>query len=60
MAQHAALDENLDFVHIGNLYDRARFSTHFIRLAMQKISPYPLPGMCRKCEEMSCFGIQNM
>ena len=21
-----------------------------------EISPYPLPDMCRKCEEMSCFG----
>ena len=27
-----ALDENLDFVHVGNLYDRARFSTHILCL----------------------------
>ena len=33
---------------------RARFSTLFISL--HKISPYPLPDVCRKCEEMSRFG----
>ena len=52
------LDEKLDFIHVGNLQDRARFSTHFIHL--HKIPPYPLAGMCRKCEEMSCFGTQDM
>ena len=30
------------------------FSTQFI--CWHKISPYPLPDMCRKCEEMSCVG----
>ncbi len=30
------------------------FSTQFI--CLHKISPYPLPDICRKCEEMSCVG----
>ena len=30
------------------------FFTHFI--CLHKISPYPLSDMCKKCEEMSCFG----
>ena len=52
------LDEKLDFVLVGNLQDRARFSIHFIYL--HKIPPYPLSDMCRKYEEMSCFGKQDM
>ena len=43
------LDENLDFVHVGNLWDRARFSIHLICLYTIEILPYPLPDMCRKC-----------
>ena len=42
------LDKNVDFVHVGNLYDRAKFSTHFIHL--HGIPPYSLPDMCRKCQ----------
>ena len=31
-----------------------KLSTHFIHL--HKTLPYPLPDMCRKHEEMTCFG----
>ena len=44
-----ALDENLDFVHVGNLYDRARFSTHFLCLHTNVRKSYVyVSRTCRK------------
>ena len=51
-----SLDENLNFVHVGNLQDRAKIFYTF----SFKIPPYPLLDMCRKCEEMSCFSKQEI
>ena len=53
---YTSLDKNLNFLHAGNLKDRAEFSAHFIYL--HEMLPYPLLDMCRKCEEISCFGKQ--
>ena len=48
--RNATLDKNSNFLHVGNLKDKARFSTHFAHL--HKMLPYPLLVMYRKCEEM--------
>ena len=53
-----SLDKYLNFVYVGNSQDRAKFSTHFVHF--HEILPYPLPDMCRKCEEISCFDKQDM
>ena len=37
-----ALDKNVDFKHVGNVYDRAKF------LLFSKILPYPLTNVCKK------------
>ena len=41
VAKQYPLDENLDFVHVGNLKDKASFSIH----CFHKILPYPLPDI---------------
>ena len=48
----------LNFPHAGILQDRARFSTLF--LCSHEMLFYPLLDKCRKCEEMSHFGKQNI
>ena len=47
----------LNFPHAGILQDRAKFSTLFLR--SHKMF-YSLLDKCRKCEEMSHFGKQNI
>ena len=49
-----SLDENLDFIHVGNLQDRA----NFLHISFIYIEFHPI--LCRKCEEISCFGKQYM
>ena len=41
------LDENLDFVHVGNLYDRERFSLVYIKFRPILCQVYV--GNVRKC-----------
>ena len=46
-------NENLNFIYVGNLQDRATFSTRFIHFEIHEIPPYPLPDMCSKCEKIN-------